>query len=279
MGALLDDVTVVEDDDLVGITDGGEAVGDDEGGAPLHDGVHALLHQLLSAGVDRGGRLVKDEDGGIGDSGTGDGKELALSLAEVATIATEHGVVAASETADEVVGTDQSCRLDTLLVGGIEFAIADVVEDSPSEEVGLLQYDAHALAEGVLADRGDGNAVVENLTALYLVETVDEVDDGGLARSRTSDKGNLLSRVGVDIDIEEHLLVVGIAEVDILEVDITFWLRQFCLTVVHLWLSIAEGEDTLGSNGGVEHAVDLLTDLCDGACEVLVELEESDDGT
>ena len=41
MGALLDDAPVVEDDDLVGITDGGEAMGDDKGGAPLHDGVHA----------------------------------------------------------------------------------------------------------------------------------------------------------------------------------------------------------------------------------------------
>ena len=37
MGALLDDASVVEDDDLVGITDGGEAMGDDKGGAPLHD--------------------------------------------------------------------------------------------------------------------------------------------------------------------------------------------------------------------------------------------------
>ena len=105
MGALLDDAPVVEDDDLVGITDGGEAMGDDKGGAPLHDGVHASLYELLGTGVDTGGCLVEDEDGGIGNGGTGNGKELALALAEVAAISAEHGLVAVGETADEVVGT------------------------------------------------------------------------------------------------------------------------------------------------------------------------------
>lgn len=106
MGALLDDAPMVEDDDLVGITDGGEAMGDDKGGAPLHDGVHASLYELLGTGVDTGGCLVKDEDGGIGYGGSGDGKELALSLAEVASVAAEGGVIAVGESADEVVGTD-----------------------------------------------------------------------------------------------------------------------------------------------------------------------------
>lgn len=105
MGALLDDVTVVEDDDLVGIADGTEAVGNDEGGASLHDGVHTSLYQLFGTGVDTGGRLVEDQDGGIGNGSTGNGKELALALAEVATVSAEHGMVAVGETTDEVVGS------------------------------------------------------------------------------------------------------------------------------------------------------------------------------
>ena len=36
MSAVLDDMTVVEDDDLVGITNRRETVGNDEGCAPLH---------------------------------------------------------------------------------------------------------------------------------------------------------------------------------------------------------------------------------------------------
>lgn len=87
--------------------------------------------------------------------------------------------------------------------------------------MGLLQDDAHTLTEGILADIGDGDAVVEDMTALYLVETVDEVDDGGLTGSRASHEGDLLSGVGIDIDIEEYLFLGGIAEVDILEVYVT----------------------------------------------------------
>ena len=147
MGALLDDAPVVEDDDLVGITDGGEAVGDDKGGAPLHDGVHASLYHLLGTGVDTGGCLVENEDGGIGYGSTGDGKELALSLAEVASVTAEGCVIAVGESADEVVGTDHLGCLDTFLIGGVELAVTDIVEDGACEEVGLLEDDAHALAQ------------------------------------------------------------------------------------------------------------------------------------
>ena len=80
MGALLDDAAVVEDDDQVGIADGGETVGDDEGGAALHEGVHASLHKPFRAGVDARGGLVEDEHRGIADGSTGDGNQLSLSL-------------------------------------------------------------------------------------------------------------------------------------------------------------------------------------------------------
>ena len=53
MGALLDDAPVVEDDDLVGIADSAETVGNDEGGAAPHNGVHTALHELLGARVNR----------------------------------------------------------------------------------------------------------------------------------------------------------------------------------------------------------------------------------
>ena len=110
---------------------------------------------------------------------------------------------------------------------------------------------------------------------MYLVEAVDEVDDGGLACPCASYEGDLLSGIGVDIDVEEYLLLGGVAEIDVLEVDVTLSFFYHPFTIIHFGFGIAEGEDALGSYGGVEHTVDLLTDLCDGTGEVLVELEES----
>ena len=106
---------------------------------------------------------------------SGNGKQLSLTLTEVATITAKHRLIAAGKTADEIVGTYLSGRLDTLFVSGVEFSIADIVQDSAAEEVRLLQYDAHSLAQRLLGDIRNRNTVIEDASTLYLVETVDEV--------------------------------------------------------------------------------------------------------
>ena len=50
--AALDDAALFQDHDAVCVADSGEAVGDDEAGAAVHQAVHAALHQSLGAGVD-----------------------------------------------------------------------------------------------------------------------------------------------------------------------------------------------------------------------------------
>ena len=80
MGALFDDVAVVEDDDTVGIADGAETVGDDKGSTALHQRVHASLYKPFRTGVDGGCGLVEDEHGRIADGSTGDGNQLSFSL-------------------------------------------------------------------------------------------------------------------------------------------------------------------------------------------------------
>ena len=62
MGTLFDYSSMVEDNNLVGITDGGETVGNDKGGTPLHDGVHTPLDELFRSGVDRGRCLVENQN-------------------------------------------------------------------------------------------------------------------------------------------------------------------------------------------------------------------------
>ncbi len=63
MGALFDYLSVFEDVDAVGILDGGETVGDDEGGACGHEVVERVLDELFGLGVHTGGGFIEDEDG------------------------------------------------------------------------------------------------------------------------------------------------------------------------------------------------------------------------
>src|SRR5882672_7363238 len=47
VGALLRDTTILQDDDLVGIADGAQAVSNGDDGAPLHEAFERLHHQPL----------------------------------------------------------------------------------------------------------------------------------------------------------------------------------------------------------------------------------------
>ena len=65
MRAELDDPAGLEHGDAIGRANGGEPVGDDEGGAALHQAFEGGLHEPLTLAVEGAGRFVEDEDGGI----------------------------------------------------------------------------------------------------------------------------------------------------------------------------------------------------------------------
>ncbi len=58
MGALFVDLALFDDEDLVGAADGAEAVGDDEGGAVLHQALEGLLDEFFGGGINAGGGFV-----------------------------------------------------------------------------------------------------------------------------------------------------------------------------------------------------------------------------
>src|SRR5205085_5217439 len=69
MRALLDDPAMIHDDAPVGGANGGEAVGDDEGGAALHQPFQRALNQTFALGVQRRRRLVEQQQGSIAEQG------------------------------------------------------------------------------------------------------------------------------------------------------------------------------------------------------------------
>ena len=62
MRAALDDHALIEHQDLVGADDGREPMGDDERGAVLRHAVERILDVPLGVAVERGGRLVEQQD-------------------------------------------------------------------------------------------------------------------------------------------------------------------------------------------------------------------------
>ena len=138
-----------------------EAVGDDEGRPALHQVGEGLLHQPLGLGVERGGGLVEDEDGRVLEQGARDGDALPLPAGEPAPPLADHGVVAARQVEDEVVGEGRARRrLDARLVHVVE-AVGDVGAHGVVEEHRLLGHEADLLAQARERDLADVHAVDE----------------------------------------------------------------------------------------------------------------------
>ena len=74
-----EDLALLDDEDLVGTANGGQAVRDDEGGPALAKVVEALLDERLGLTVEAGGRLVEDEDARIGEQSACDRETLPLT--------------------------------------------------------------------------------------------------------------------------------------------------------------------------------------------------------
>ena len=58
----LDDAAVLDDEDLVGGEDGGEAVRDEDAAPGVDEGLDRILDRLLGNGVEGGGRLIEDKE-------------------------------------------------------------------------------------------------------------------------------------------------------------------------------------------------------------------------
>ena len=83
--------------------------------------------------------------------------------------------------------------------------------------MGVLKHRPQRPAQIVLADGRHVDAVVGNHAPLYLVEAVNQVGDGSLARAGGTNKGDLLPRVGVDRHVLQNPLARDIGEVHMAE--------------------------------------------------------------
>ena len=86
---------------------------------------------------------------------------------------------------------------DTLFIGGIQLAVADILHDGAGEQVDILQNHAQGAAQVGLGDLVDVDIVIADLAVGDVIEPVDQVGDGGLAGTGSADEGDLLAGTGI----------------------------------------------------------------------------------
>ncbi len=199
MGALLDDVAGVDNEDLVGVLDGAEAVGNDEAGLALHQAPDGLLYLALGVGVHVAGCFVEDQHVGVVEHGAGNGEELFLALGDVAAVLIDDGVVALGKAQHVVVDLRGLGGGDDLLLRGIFFAVGDVVKDSALEEPGVLQYHGVILSQAFQGIISIFLIIHGDLAGVYVIEAHEQVDDGGLSGTRWTDDGDGLAGLCLEV--------------------------------------------------------------------------------
>lgn len=192
MAATLNNASVIQHHDNIGILNGGEPVGNDEHRSAVHQRIHACLDNAFRPGVNGRGRLVQDHDRRVCYCRSGDGKQLALSLGQPGTVTGQNCIVAVRQQHDEVVGIGTLCRSDALFIGGIQSAVADIVHDRAGKQVDILQNNAQRAPQVGLSNLVDVDAVIADLAVRNIIKAVEQIGDGGLSRIGGPYKGDLL---------------------------------------------------------------------------------------
>ena len=116
--ALLEDLAVGEENDLIGAADRRQTVRDHEHGSDIHHPLERILDQNLGLGIDVGGRLVEDHDLRLMHDGAGKGEQLPLPCREVVAPLAHLLVESPRETVDEGIGVD-------VFAGRAHFVVGD----------------------------------------------------------------------------------------------------------------------------------------------------------
>ena len=175
MGAAIDDAAAVHDDHLIGEGDGRQPVRDDEGRPAGHRLAQPRLDRGLGGRVDRGGRVVEDQDPRIGKQRPGDRDSLALAPRERQPALADHGVVARRQLADEAVGLGPASGELDLLAGRARAGIGDVVGDAGAEEEAVVGHERDLRAKRGDVDGAYVGAVHQHRALARVVQATQEL--------------------------------------------------------------------------------------------------------
>src|ERR1700722_14623605 len=142
MIAAFDDAAGFDDQNLVGATHGGEAVGDDEGGAAAHQVAQTFLDERFGFGVQAGSGFIENQDARIGEDRGGDGNALALAAGKFYAAFADDGVVALFEMFGEFIDARDAAGVHDFSFGGIGSREGDVLANAAVEKERFLQDDA-----------------------------------------------------------------------------------------------------------------------------------------
>ena len=159
VGAFLDDAAFVHHQDAVAGQHGREPMRDHERGALRHQPLERGLHQRLALGIERGGRLVEQEQRRVAQDRARDRDALALAAGERDAALADRRLETLRQAVDEFGRQRKLGGALDLGVARVRPAEADVVGDRRGEDHRVLRHQRDAPAQRERIGVGDRHAV------------------------------------------------------------------------------------------------------------------------
>mmetsp|Transcript_26643 Transcript_26643/g.57895 ORF Transcript_26643/g.57895 Transcript_26643/m.57895 type:complete len:234 (+) Transcript_26643:542-1243(+) len=227
MIALFSYLSLVDDDDFVGVHDGGEPVRDDDdthrSGHSLHHVVQGFLNLALVLGIQGTCSLVQEQKLRPPQKGPSDRQTLLLPTRESAPALAEHGVVPSVHGHDEVVsiGLFGGSFYHLVVVVSWFHPIRQILFHRASEDLRFLADHRNTSLVRSQVVGGQRLALHEHLALLRVVEAEQELHGGALAAPRLPHECHCAAgrngerQVGEDLLVWPHL----VRELHVFELD------------------------------------------------------------
>ena len=201
----------LENDDLMRVANRAQPMGNGNYGASLHQPLEGFHHELLGFGVERGRRLVENQDWRVADDGASDADPLPLTAGKRGAALTDHRIKTMRHFGDEFFGIGKPGRLLNVALRGVGPAVGNVLANRAAKEDGVLLDKPYLVAQAIECEFAELDAVDCHAAARGVIESRDQTYDCGFAAAGWANDSDTLPGLDGEIYVAENrrLRIIG----------------------------------------------------------------------
>ena len=196
MTAALGYITVVQNNDAVGVAHGRKTMGNNQNGAVFHQIINGLLHDFFRFVIERRSRFVQNQNRRIFNKRPCDSDSLLLSARNQNAALADLCIQALIECADKFVETGSFKHFFQTLFRNIGAAEQNIFSDGAAKQEVILKNNGNIATQTLQIDVADIRAVNGNRAVVHIIKARQQSRNGRFPAARITDQRNSLS--GID---------------------------------------------------------------------------------
>src|SRR5215471_1568998 len=176
MSTALYNLPLIQNNNLVGVFDRGNAVTDQDGRAVLHDSLELTQDLFFRVGIHARQSIIENQNSGIAQNSTGNCGPLLLTTRQCNSAFAHHRVEFVRKALNIRFDVRYGCRTNDLLVRGGLDTERDVLSDRFSEQERVLRNESDSAPKSRKRNALDRNTVDEQRVGRSVVQPRDQLN-------------------------------------------------------------------------------------------------------